>query len=185
MPVHEPHEDAAFEKIVDQVPGPERAEMVASAERVAGLLELRERVMALHGRPLFADEHPEALQELVDPTIELRDEKSWGLPAGWVGIVNRLHADLVELLGDYVITEIGQKSGGLRLYTSPVARDEVHERIRAAREESLRTCEVCGEPDSGQRPRFTTRCDRHAFTGTTRIPGAVARPPGWAPDERE
>jgi hypothetical protein len=44
----------------------------------------------------WADEHPEALQELVDPTIrvvasDLRP--AWTLPAGWVRIVNELHND--------------------------------------------------------------------------------------------
>lgn len=72
--MQQPRDDAAFDGIVDQVSPSEREEMVASAERVAGVLELQERVMALHGRPLFADEHPEALPELVDPSIQLAED---------------------------------------------------------------------------------------------------------------
>lgn len=175
-----------FDGIVGRIPVPERERMAESAERVAGMLELRQRAEALHGRPLFADEHPEALQESVDATMRLSDGASWSLPAGWARIVNALHRDLVELLGDYAIAEIGQKSGGLRISASPIARDEAHERIVAARAESMRTCEVCGEPGTVDRPpRFSTRCPLHPVGRSDRIPGAIARPPGWASDEED
>lgn len=97
-----------FQEIVDEsFPKPERREMAASAERVVTVLELCERVMALHDRPLFADEHPEALQEIVDPTISvLEGPDVWSLPAGWTRILNRIHADLLELLGGYVVTQV-------------------------------------------------------------------------------
>lgn len=51
----------------------------------------------------WADQRPEALQDLVDPTLTLANgvevRTAWALPTGWVRIVNRLHRDLVELLG--------------------------------------------------------------------------------------
>lgn len=155
------------------------------SERAARLHALRREVLLAEGRSsLFADEHPEALQELVDPSIRLSTAEPesyvWALPAGWVSLVNRLHRDLAALLGDYEVTLAGQKAGGLRFYVSPVARGEAHDRIAAAREESLDTCEVCGEP--GAHSRFSTRCSRHPVTGPDRILGAVARPPGRSED---
>ena len=39
----------------------------------------------------------------------------WGLPAGWVPVMNRLHADLVELLGHYEVTTVGNKLSYLRV----------------------------------------------------------------------
>jgi len=151
------------------------------SERAARLHALRREVLLAEGRSsLFADEHPEACQELADPSIRLStaepESHVWALPAGWVGVVNRLHRDLAALLGEYTITLAGQKSGGLRFYTSPVARGEAFERIDAARDESRTVCEVCGEP--GGRSRFSTRCPHHPVAGPDRIPGAVARPPG-------
>lgn len=154
-------------------------------ERVARIHALRREVLLAEGRnSLYADEHPEALQELADPSIRLSTAEPesyvWALPAGWVSLVNRLHRDLAALLGDYEVTLAGQKAGALRFYTSPVARGEAHDRIAAAREESLGTCEVCGKP--GGRSRFSTRCSRHPVAGPDRIPGAVARPPGRSED---
>ncbi len=156
--------------------------MAASAERVVTVLELRERVMALHDRPLFADEHPEALQELVDPTISVVEGPDvWSLPAGWTRILNRIHADLLELLGGYVVTQVKQKGTGLVISTRPYASDKARERVRAARSESGRTCDLCSEPGTSNWQRFVTRCERHTVTRNDRIPGALARPPGLSP----
>lgn len=142
--------DDAFERIVDEaVSVEERAEMSASAQRFALIFWIRKSVLAEHRRLyLYADEHPEAAQDLVDPSIRLSErdgsEHSWTLPAGWVRIVNDLHADLSRPLGEYEVTYAGQKDGGLRFRTSPVARGEAAERIDAARAASMTVCEVCG-----------------------------------------
>ncbi|BAK33116.1 hypothetical protein MLP_01020 [Microlunatus phosphovorus NM-1] len=108
--------------------------MAAEAARVAGLHELRDRVQALYGRlVLFADEHPEALSTLADSSIRLTGDDAWSLPAGWVPLVNELHASLVAILGDYRLEQASQKSGGLRYLTVPVARGEAADLITAAR----------------------------------------------------
>lgn len=124
---------------------------------------------------------PAALQELVDPTIQLDDGPYvWSLPAGWVRIVNALHADLVELLGGYVLVNATQKMGGLRYAIDRYkaldgTTEAVYNRIDRAVEESLRTCEVCGS--EAVRPwtrSVNTRCGEHPGAVT---PGVRARPP--------
>lgn len=179
-----PRDPDAFQALVDaSIPEAERREMTASAERVAGLRAIHERVTHEHHRAfLYADEHPEALQEFVNPTIRIPERSdAWSLHAGWVRIVNRLHADLVGLLGDYVVVEMKAKGAGLMIRTSPYASTEAHDRFLAARSESGRTCDLCGEPGTRSSRRFMIRCRRHAVTRDTRIPGALARRPGWRP----
>lgn len=178
--------DDAFERIVDEaVSVEERTEMSASAQRFALIFWIRKSVLAEHRRLyLYADEHPEAAQDLVDPSIRLseraRSERSWNLPAGWVRIVNDLHADLSCLLGDYEVAYVGQSAGGLRLLTSPIARGGVAERIGAARADSMAVCTVCGGTARIEtQPRSATRCPRHPSSRPDRIVGAIARPPGW------
>lgn len=181
--------DDAFERIVDQaLPADERTEMIASARRYAPLETILTSTIYEHGRwHPSADEHPEALRATVDPTIRLMDvdepESVWRLPAGWVEIVNPLHARLLDELGNYKVREAGQRSGGLRFRTSPVARGTAADLIAAARAESLRVCEVCGGPSApSPLPHFDTRCARHPVGRPDRVPGAISRPPGW---ERE
>ncbi len=67
---------------------------------------------------IWADEHPEALQVLADPTIRVAaglDERLGGaLPTSWVPIVNRLHLAVAGLIGGYEVIRVGSKGGGLR-----------------------------------------------------------------------
>lgn len=177
--------DDAFERIVDEaVSVEERTEMSASAQRFALIFWIRKSVLAEHRRLyLYADEHPEAAQDLVDPSIRLseraRSERSWNLPAGWVRIVNDLHADLSCLLGDYEVAYVGQYAGGLRFRTSPITRGEAARRIGAARAESMAVCAVCGGTARLETPpRSATRCPRHPHSSPDKIVGAMARPPG-------
>lgn len=145
-----------------------------------------------HRRPLWADEHREALQELVDPTIQLvggdnAAYRGWGLPAGWVPIVNRLHGDLVDLLGDYEVVRVGNKMSGLRYAidrsgdASPEVHRAVDELLQVSRAESLSACDLCGGPAHGTLSFGITRCTAHKLTRERRWPGALARPPGWHP----
>lgn len=155
--------------------------MTDPADLIAQLQQVKARVLVERHRTwLYADEHPEALQELADPSIVLSAQRSpaqvWALPAGWVRIVNELHRDLQELCGEYMVTRVDQKAGRLCFYIAPVAQGAAAERIERAVELSGRTCEVCGESAPTPSP-FTTRCDRHASSKGTRIRGALARPP--------
>lgn len=180
--------DDAFERIVNEgVSAEEREEMSASAQRFALIFWIRRRVFAEHRRLyLYADEHPEAAQDLIDPSIRRSGkdgfERSWSLPAGWVRIVNDLHADLRRLLGDYEVAYVGQNTGGLRFRTSPIAKGEAVKRIGAARADSMMVCAVCGGTARIETPpRSATRCLRHPPSRPDRIIGAIARPPGWNP----
>lgn len=143
----------------------------------------------------WADQHPEALKAPVDPTIRLIDgdvRHRWALPAGWVSIVNRLHRDLFDLIGSYELARVTQKAGVLRYAVDPDGLsgldrdtwDELNRLIACARQESLITCEVCGEPSDGVRRVVSTRCERHPIDRPNRVRGATARPPGWSPPER-
>ena len=89
---------------------------------------------------------------------------------GWQPLVDRLHADLTELLGDYQLNQVKQKDGGLRYYisvpdgTAPRARDEADRLRDEAEDRSLETCEECGAPGG---PAWInswtwTLCDAHA-----------------------
>lgn len=141
----------------------------------------------------WADQHPEALQELVDPTIKLaagtnyvRD--GWELAAGWVPVVNRLHAGLVSLLGGYEVVRVGNKMSALRYAidrpgdVSPEVHQAVDDLLQAAKAESLSTCDLCGRPARGRLSFGVTRCEAHQSTRENTIHGALARPPGWTPD---
>lgn len=91
---HDDDNDAFNAIVRHAIPESERVQMVASAERMAGLWAFVERVKIEQRRLiLWADEHPEASHELADLSIRVRDADGWSLPAGWMPIVNRLHRD--------------------------------------------------------------------------------------------
>lgn len=145
----------------------------------------------LHLRRLWADQHPEALQELVDPTITLAGgggdaHRGWELPAGWVPIVNRLHRSLVDLIGDYEVVRVGNKMSALRYAITrpgdkgPEIHRAVDDLLQAAKAESLSTCDLCGGPATGTLSFGVTRCEVHQSTRESPVPGALARPPRWS-----
>ncbi|MGO1971586.1 MAG: hypothetical protein ACTH2Q_01380 [Propionibacteriaceae bacterium] len=133
----------------------------------------------------WADECPDALQVLVDPSIRLADDNvasRWALPAGWVRIVNGLHINLVGLVGEYEIVRVTNKMSALRYAIDWLQPDNggpdvwqaVNDYIGRAKDESLSVCEFCGGPAEGTISFGSTRCEDHSS-----IPGAIARPPGW------
>lgn len=133
----------------------------------------------------WADQHPEALQKLVDPAITLAHPgRGWELPAGWVLIVNRLHRGLVDLLGDYEVVRVGNKMSALRYAIirpsdeSTEVRRAVNDLLQEAKAESLSTCDLCGGPANGNLSFGVTRCEAHQSTRESPFPGALARPPG-------
>lgn len=137
----------------------------------------------------WADQHPDALQDIVDPSIRIVDDdvgERWALPAGWVNVVNHLHADLIELLGEYEIVRVGNKMAALRYAIDryrrhddgPEVWDAVTSCIDEAVAESLGTCDLCGGHAVGRLSFGVTRCAEHP-SGRERFTGARARPPGW------
>ncbi len=166
-------------------------DLLATKIRYAGNMALFIERCELHPRFLWADQHPDALQERVSPTIRMVDgelDGRWALPAGWVGIVNRTHAGLIDLLDYYEVVRVGNKMSFLRYAIDSRRRRDggpdvwkpVTDLIMAAKDESLRTCDLCGGPANGTISRGTTRCDDHQPGPGTRY-GARARPPGWRP----
>ncbi|GAA3981119.1 hypothetical protein GCM10023085_74310 [Actinomadura viridis] len=95
---------------------------------------------------------------------------------GWHGILMRTHAELIAVLPNYQVAQIKEKFGmpdvNLSVYVDPVTGEfgitrelgaQVRAILMAARDESRRTCEVCGEPGSETgRAWIKTLCPDHA-----------------------
>lgn len=89
---------------------------------------------------------PEDATELDRQIHELNAHQLPG--PGWVPILNELHAQLVELDPNYVLVQVKEKFGTLRVYTEvdPVVRDPARELVAAAEAQSGTICEDCGDP---------------------------------------
>ena len=80
---------------------------------------------------------------------------------GWGDILKRLVSDLFELGWDGHVLQVKEKFGGLRFYVGS-ANKAIHERIDAAANESLATCEQCGAPGVLREGGWLkTLCDEH------------------------
>lgn len=91
------------------------------------------------------------------------------VPDGWEALVTRLSEAVLACiqakgLHDLQVVQVKEKFGALRFYLNYVAPDEVSALIRAAEEESGRTCETCGK--LGERRTIKgwvrTVCPEHA-----------------------
>ncbi|NDU71796.1 TraR/DksA family transcriptional regulator [Actinomadura sp. DSM 109109] len=95
---------------------------------------------------------------------------------GWRDILLRAHADLLAVLPNYQVSQVKEKYGMLDIHLAPyvdpvtgefgISRElgaRVSAILRAAQDESRRTCEVCGEP-GGETGRswIRTLCPAHA-----------------------
>ncbi len=89
---------------------------------------------------------------------------------GWFDILWRLFADLQPLVDElegggsrsFTVVRVREERGGLRVYVND-GTDAMWERIEAAQQESLRTCEICGGPGRRRENGWVrTRCDEHA-----------------------
>ncbi len=88
---------------------------------------------------------------------------------GWYQIVYDLCSKIEELLEspeDAGVAQIKEKFGGLRFYYS-CDREEIFNKVkklvRDAERQSLKTCEVCGEPGEMRKDGWLkTKCDEHA-----------------------
>lgn len=65
---------------------------------------------------------------------------------GWRSILTNLHNGLEVVAPSYTVVQVKEKFGGLRVYLSYEDEDKagVHDLIYLAEEQSLRTCEYCG-----------------------------------------
>lgn len=126
----------------------------------------------------WADEHPEADQTLIDSTIRLDEDhprRGWSLVAGWVTVVNDLHARLDEVVPGYRVIQAGQKAYRLRYLIDVLDRD-AEVLIAEAAERTAMSCTVCGAEVVER--SSTPRCAAHP---RREVPHALARPPGWVP----
>jgi hypothetical protein len=64
---------------------------------------------------------------------------------GWHQILTQLHEDIMAIDPGYKVLQIKEKFGGGRFYLQSEHLD-VAPLVRAAEDESRRTCEGCGEP---------------------------------------
>ena len=83
---------------------------------------------------------------------------------GWFKIIDQLSADITlldEKNGTTTIAvQVKEKYGGLRFYVE-FGSDAVYDLIDAAEEESLKTCEMCGEPGELRGVGWvSTMCDK-------------------------
>lgn len=123
------------------------------------------------------------------PRLFSTDSCFWSyVSEGWVGIVDKLLADIDKLLSDdeaknLEIKQIKEKFGLLRFYVSyspdegdsddedearePTREDAIRAAIlilvRAAEAESVVTCETCGQPGVLRETKWrSVKCDQHA-----------------------
>jgi hypothetical protein len=88
---------------------------------------------------------------------------------GWFNIDWKLCEDLEPLIEEaekvtghpFEVLQVKQKLGGLRVYVNHSTK-VIRNRIEAAQLESLRTCEVCGQPGKLRDDCIRTVCDKHA-----------------------
>jgi len=81
---------------------------------------------------------------------------------GWLGIIERLITDLIELGWNKQVAQVKEKFGGLRFYINE-SSDDIWKRIQLAEQASYITCEKCGDladlrTDIGW---YLTLCDEH------------------------
>ena len=110
---------------------------------------------------------------LFEPSeIRLDETKScmaWGFEhdAGWMSIIEDMLEHISEIverkgLKDFYFTQIKEKFGTLRVYTS-LHDEEISEAIQNYEELSAETCEVCGAPGKLRRGSWIKcLCDEHA-----------------------
>lgn len=104
--------------------------------------------------------------------------------------MNRLHARLADLLGDYEVVRVGNKMSALRYAIDrreggPGVGEAVDDLLQTVKSESLSTYDLCGGPAKGTMSFGATRCSAHQSTRERPVPGALARPPGWRPGTGE
>lgn len=98
--------------------------------------------------------------------------------AGWYPLLERLHAQLLDVVPDYTVGQVKEKFGGLQVhlqYGDPFeftdgdrARvNQAEALVEAAEDESDRTCEYCGKPGESRPDGWVkTMCDGCYGKGT-------------------
>ncbi|MGA7928710.1 MAG: hypothetical protein WCA20_22285 [Candidatus Sulfotelmatobacter sp.] len=96
----------------------------------------------------------------------------WGFCVGdgWFDTLWRLCEDLKPLVAEFEVAggpkfevlQVKEKSGGLRVYVNCDRNEAIQQRIGIAIQESLHTCEICGQPGKQHSGDWSkTLCDEH------------------------
>ncbi len=89
---------------------------------------------------------------------------------GWFDILWRLCEELEPLVAEleqaagcqFEVLQVKEKFGGLRVHVNN-ANDAIRQRLESSEQESLHTCEVCGQPGKLRDGSWIkTLCDQHA-----------------------
>jgi hypothetical protein len=99
---------------------------------------------------------------------------------GWFDILWRLCEDLELLVAEFEqetgsqfeVLQVKEKFGGLRFYVNCRRNEAIRQRIGLAAQESLRTCEICGQSGRLREDRWIkTLCDEHQGVYVGRVIG--------------
>ena len=97
--------------------------------------------------------------------LTMNNIEYWDLfyPEGWRKIVYKLNADIEAISPGHTIEQIKEKFGGLRYYCSVDDYSKVDDLIIEAEKESMRTCQVCGNPGELINENYwvSTLCEEH------------------------
>lgn len=87
------------------------------------------------------------------------------VPEGWRSLFDDLLSDL-EAINPYVeVDQAKEKFAELRVYLNS-SDEALSERVAAARELSIQTCQFCGSPGTPRKSkggRYHTACEQHAI----------------------
>jgi hypothetical protein len=66
----------------------------------------------------------------------------------------------------FEVLQVKEKFGGLRVYVNCHRNEAIYQRLGLAAQESLRTCEICGQSGTLREDRWIkTLCDEHDASG--------------------
>jgi hypothetical protein len=83
---------------------------------------------------------------------------------GWHPIIEKLCDDIKDLIGDepFEFAQVKEKYGSLRIYYDGCSRSDVRNLILQAENDSLKKCEICGNPGKLRTKGWVkTLCDLH------------------------
>ena len=85
-----------------------------------------------------------------DGTLVSRMRYGFSCGDGWFELIWNLCNDLTNIAKElgikFKVVQVKEKFAGLRFYTEERVPDEMNKRIRQAEKDSLKICEVCGNP---------------------------------------
>lgn len=95
------------------------------------------------------ERYPQLLRDLRGNPVETPLARGIVCEDGWYDLIDRLLAEITSALDQrpdpgFTLTQVKQKFGTLRVYTTATEDRRIDDLIAAARAESATTCERCG-----------------------------------------